>query len=93
MNQCAICLYFGEEPRPATGSVGLLTRVPALIEAALDRIGASADGEHVVVAGCPEHVVDVYRERVPGVRMAWRLGEAPVTPHRQSPAAASASQA
>lgn len=93
MQDCAICLHFAEEPRAATGSVGLITRVPILLESALDTLGQSAEGHHVVVPACPEHVVDVYRERVSGVRMAWRLGEAAAILPRQSPAAVSASQA
>jgi len=27
---------------------------------------------------CPEHVVDVYRGRIDGVTMAWRIVAAPV---------------
>jgi hypothetical protein len=38
-------------------------------------------------------VVDVYRGRIDGVRMAWRVGEDGTTPRRRTPAAASASRA
>lgn len=92
MPECAICLTFGEDPRPATGSVGLITNIASLTEAALDHFGYSAEGQHIIVAACPEHVVDVYRERLPNVRMAWRLGDGPTLSH-QNRAAVSASQA
>jgi hypothetical protein len=77
MSVCAICEYLSEPPRPAAGTVGLLTDAAALL----------------VVPACPEHVVDVYRGRIPGIRMAWRLGESAASPRRQNPAAKSASPA
>jgi hypothetical protein len=93
MSVCAICEYLSEPPRPAAGTVGLLTDAAALLDAALDRHGGSGMEHHVVVPACPEHVVDVYRGRIPGIRMAWRLGESAASPRRQNPAAKSASPA
>lgn len=74
---CAICLYLGLGARPTTSSVGLRTAIPALLTASpAQRWEARDDGDpHVVVAACPEHVVDVYRGRLAGVAMAWRVGE------------------
>ena len=93
MSVCAICEYLSEPPRTAAGTVGLLTDAQALLDAALDRHGSSGIEQHVVVPACPEHVVDVYRGRIPGIQMAWRLGESKPNPLRQNPAAASASPA
>ncbi len=91
MTPCAICQHLALPPRNATGTVGLLTAEPALIEAAVDTLGIGASERHIVVHACPEHVVDVYRGRIPGVIMAWKL--VGPGPDRQSPAAASASRA
>ena len=93
MQSCAICEYLSEPPRNAAGSVGLLTDAQVLLDAALDTLGGSGKDRHVVVPACPEHVVDVYRGRIDGLRMAWRLGESSATPLRQNPAATSASPA
>jgi predicted secreted protein len=76
MSFCALCLHLEVPPRQATGTVGLLTSAPALLDAALDRLAEIAGESHVIVHACPEHVVDVYRGRIEGVRMAWRLAEA-----------------
>jgi hypothetical protein len=92
---CAICSYLLETPRSATGTVGLLTAVPSLVNAAVDRFVMAGPEQHVVVNACPEHVVDVYRGRIDGVKMAWRLAgedETPTLP-RRNPAATSASPA
>lgn len=93
MQTCAICQFLSEPPRTAAGSVGLLTDSQVILDAALDRLGGTGRDQHVVVPACPEHVVDVYRGRIEGLRMAWRLGEASATPLRQNPAATSASPA
>jgi hypothetical protein len=93
MPTCAICEYLSEPARQAAGTVGLLTDSTVLLAAALDRLETGGREQHVVVHACPEHVVDVYRGRIDGIKMAWRLGEANVTPLRQSPAAVSASPA
>lgn len=75
MSFCALCIYLEVPLRPATGTVGLLTSVPVLLDLKLDDLGENAGESHVIVHACPEHVVDVYRGRVEGVRMAWRLAE------------------
>ena len=75
MPRCAICLYLELPPRDATGTVGLMTAESSLLDSALDNMGEVAGDTHVIVHACPEHVVDVYRGRVDGVRMAWRLCE------------------
>jgi hypothetical protein len=74
---CAICLHLNETPRLTTGTVGLLTASERIVGEAIERIGEIGPESHVVVYACPEHVVDIYRGRVDGVRMAWRLTEAP----------------
>ncbi len=74
MRECAICAYLGLEPRLTTSTVGLNTAIEPLIAAALECDRAAGSGEfHVLVAVCPEHVVDIYRERIPGMSMAWKL--------------------
>lgn len=93
MPACAICEHLALPPRNATGSVGLLTRFATLIDASVDQLGHDGDDQHVIVHACPEHVVDVYRGRVDGVRMAWRLPPEPTLTRRQPHAIASASRA
>lgn len=88
---CAICSHLSLAPRPATGTVGVLTGEPAMLSAAVDRFGLQGAEEHILIHACPEHAVDVYRGRVTGMRMAWRLSEALTPP--QSPVAASSSRA
>lgn len=97
--QCALCLHLEEPPRSTSGTVGLLTAIPTIVNEALDRLAEIGDEFHVVVHACPEHVVDVYRGRVPGVRMAWRLADQDAkeplatAPVPQNPVAASSSRA
>jgi hypothetical protein len=71
---CAVCDLLGDIPRPTTSTIGLSTALPGLIAHARERLddGASPDA-HVIVSVCPEHAVDVYRGRVDGVAMAWRV--------------------
>ncbi len=78
MRSCAVCAYLCLEPAAASGEVGIWTCLPPLVEAAT-REYAGGDGEerHVMVHVCPEHVVDIYRGRLPGVRMAWRMQPEP----------------
>ena len=91
MPLCAICQHLDVvEPRTATGTVGLLTDLPALSLGAPQSPADLGSERHIILFACPEHVVDVYRGRIEGIRMAWRLGEANFTPVRKSPAAASA---
>lgn len=96
MANCAICLHLNETPRLTAGTVGLLTAAPTIVEAALDRISEIGSESHVLVHACPEHVVDVYRGRVDGVRMAWRFtpteGDAPTLTGRRSRAEVSSSR-
>ncbi len=97
MASCAICVHLSEAPRVTAGTVGLLTAAPLIVSAAVDRIGEIGAESHVVVHACPEHVVDVYRGRIAGVRMAWRLSEPSIEavatlPGHRSHAAASSSR-
>ena len=80
-------------PRAAAGTVGLLTRKRGIVGAAVDRLGESGGELHVVVHACPEHAADVYRGRIEGVRMAWRLGEAATLANPRNPEAVSSSPA
>jgi hypothetical protein len=74
MHNCEICRYLRLEPRTANGAIGLHTAIQPLVEAAVDRLDSGAGSEaHVMLAVCPDHVVDIYRGRVDGVTMAWRL--------------------
>lgn len=92
MPTCAICNHLGFTPQAATGTVGLLTAEASLINAAVDRFVIAGPEQHVVVNACPEHVVDVYRGRIDGVKMAWRLGDSDAASlSRRNPATASAS--
>jgi hypothetical protein len=75
MSFCALCIYLEVPPRQATGTVGLLTSAPKLLDLKVDDLGENSGEPHIIVHACPEHVVDVYRGRVEGVRMAWRLAE------------------
>ena len=93
MHVCAICEHMALPPQHATGTVGVLTGLASMDRAAVDHLGWAGDEQHVVVYACPEHVVDVYRGRIEGMRMAWRLPIDPAAGRRQSPAAASASRA
>lgn len=93
MPTCAICEHLSLPAQAATGTVGLMTAKAAIVEAALDRFAMDGEEAHVVVHACPEHVVDVYRGRIDGVRMAWRLGDENAIPFPRSREAASASPA
>ncbi|MCL4242212.1 MAG: hypothetical protein KJ048_12765 [Dehalococcoidia bacterium] len=97
MSFCAICMHLEVPLRQATGTVGLITSARVLLDLQLDRVGEVGDESHVIVHACPEHVVDVYRGRIAGVRMAWRLAEPTGTDGpmaiRQSRAAESSSRA
>ncbi len=89
---CAICEHLELPPRHATGTVGLLTGSVTMDKSAVDHLGWDGDEQHVVVHACPEHVVDVYRGRIEGMRMAWKLSTEPAAARRQNPATASASR-
>lgn len=73
-SECTICRYLGTEPRMTTSSLGILTSIDALVEGCLNRFDdGSGPQAHLFVAVCPEHVVDIYRDRIAGVTMAWRM--------------------
>ncbi len=79
MQSCSICFSLALDPRPASGSIGIWTSNAALIEHASAELAVAPDGDrHVVVAVCPEHVVEVYRGQIPGLAMAWKLAPHPV---------------
>jgi len=81
MRSCAICHYLRLDPRPPSGEIGLWTSVPAIVARATEVLAAAPSGEqHVMVAACGEHVVEIYRERIPGLRMAWRIRVEPAAP-------------
>lgn len=90
---CAICEHLGLPPEQATGTVGLLTAAAGMHGRAIDRLGWAGLEQHIVVHACPEHVVDIYRGRVPGMRMAWRLSTEPSPGFHRDPVAASSSPA
>ena len=93
MPVCAICEHLSLPPRPATGTVGLFTDSVSMDESAIDHLGSEGSERHLIVHACPEHVVDVYRGRISGMRMAWKLATEPAVVRPQSPATASASRA
>ena len=77
MHECTVCRYLGLEPRQTSSTVGVNTALGPLLGDALDRLSEGQHGEaHVVLPVCPEHVVDIYRDRLPGVSMAWKLASA-----------------
>lgn len=79
MQSCGVCLSLNLEPRLSSGSIGVWTSNESLIEGSSDRLGVAPDGDqHVVVAVCPEHVAEIYRGRIPGMTMAWKLSPVPV---------------
>ena len=94
MDDCAICHHLGLAVRPATGSMGLLTSIPAILAAASELLpGNGGAAAHVIVPTCPEHAVDVYRDRVAGVTIAWKLATPQQDLALQSREAGSASPA
>jgi hypothetical protein len=75
---CAICAHLGLTPQVTTNFVTLKTEIPGLVRAAAaDRPRLDAE-DPIVVPSCPEHAVDIYRGRIPGMHMAWRLLADPV---------------
>jgi len=54
--------------------VGLATAIGELVAEAHDHLDETpGEGVHVMLPACPEHVVDAYRGRLTGIRMAWRV--------------------
>lgn len=73
MRECAVCRYLGLEPELTASTVGLNTAVQPLLVEAIERFGEAQHGQsHIALAVCPAHAVDIYRERLPGVSMAWK---------------------
>ena len=71
---CAICCQRKEEPSPTKTVLGLRTADAGLLRAAITHYGrAEGDLHHILLPVCPAHAVDVYRGRVHGVEMAWRV--------------------
>lgn len=71
---CVICQYLGEPSTPGTSLVSIETTVPGL-RALMP--GPDAHGA-IATRLCAEHVIDVYRGRIEGVTMAWRVLAPPV---------------
>jgi hypothetical protein len=77
MYECAVCHYFGLEALATTSTLGVNTALSFLVGEALEVLSEAPGSEpHIVLAVCPEHVVDIYRDRLPGVSMAWKLAAA-----------------
>lgn len=66
---CVLCQYRGEPSTPGTSLVSVETTLGPLraLMPAPDARGA------IATRLCPEHVIDVYRGRIEGVTMAWRV--------------------
>ncbi len=78
VQDCAVCRHLGFAPRATVSSLGLRTSIRGLIEASTARFDDGRDAEaHVLVPVCPEHVVDIYRGRLPGMLIAWRIAAIP----------------
>jgi len=70
---CAICQNLRKPPSPTKTVLGLRTALPELLARAITDFGTRGGLCHVLLPVCPEHAVDVYRGRVAGVEMAWRM--------------------
>ncbi len=68
---CVICAYYHQDPQRTSNLIGLRTAVRAIVDRA-SRTVAGGAAPHILAPVCPEHVIDIYRGRVPGVAMAWR---------------------
>lgn len=92
---CALCSLHGDAAPTVGNPIGLLTSREEIIAAASRRFDDIEGEAHVLVAVCPEHVVDIYRGRLPRVRMAWRIGSTvgQLTGDREGLAAGSSSRA
>ncbi|MCC6387220.1 MAG: hypothetical protein IT302_07560 [Dehalococcoidia bacterium] len=66
---CVICEYLGQASAPGTSLVSIETTLAPL------RALMPVPDVHGAIATrlCPEHVIDVYRGRIEGVTMAWRV--------------------
>ncbi len=70
----------GEKPATTVTVLGVQTGWADLHDAAVAEYALAGTEKHVVVPVCPEHAVDIYRGRIAGVQMAWRLAAAAVAP-------------
>lgn len=77
--RCAICAHLGLTPQVTTSFVTLKTAIPALLHAAAADHPRLDQEDPIVVPSCPEHAVDLYRGRIPGMDMAWRVLSAPLS--------------
>jgi hypothetical protein len=93
LSPCAICQLSGQPGAPVTNPIGLLTSRAEILSAATHRFGTIEGEEHALVPVCPEHVVDIYRGRLPGIRMAWRLSPGEHAPSTGGPAGRAAESA
>ncbi len=70
---CAVCQHLQKPGSGSTSLIGLLTSLECILRLAQARLDDGPQGKpHVMAHVCAEHVVDIYRGRVPGVAMAWR---------------------
>jgi len=73
-SQCSLCEHLALDPRPAENAIGVRTSSASVIDRAHDRFARSADGRtHILMPVCAEHAADVFRGRIAGFEMAWRL--------------------
>lgn len=71
---CVICHHFSPDGGGAINLIGLATSVEGIIAGSSRRIDSERHGAaHVMAHVCSQHVVEIYRGRVPGVAMAWRV--------------------
>ncbi|MCL4230288.1 MAG: hypothetical protein KJ053_01780 [Dehalococcoidia bacterium] len=70
---CVICRHIGGEGGGAVNLIGLETDHEGVVAGATRRLGPVGSGRaHVLAHVCSQHVVEIYRGRVPEVAMAWR---------------------
>ena len=70
---CAVCRHLEMADSQPTNLIGLITGVECIVDSAQARLDdGPVGGQHVMAHVCPEHVVAIYRGRVPGVAMAWQ---------------------
>jgi len=75
---CVICQHFQTAGRGGTSLTGLTTGIEDIISAAQTRLDDIPGGQpHIMAYVCAEHVIDIYRGRVPGVAMAWLVAPTP----------------
>ena len=73
-HDCAICRHLGTELSRTQNVLGLKTGHLELLAHAITRYDVGdRERAHILLPVCPEHAVEVYRGRVPGVEMAWQV--------------------